>query len=145
MYWRDEIDARREKMDRTGQPFFEQTLALFDAVNSLRLDELRELVDDDYGIMDVDPAGETVVIESKAEWDEYMVRNFAAMEAAGARLETEVLKLLGEGRSAKQIAGELYRSEDTVRNHIRAIKHALDARSQLEAVARARKLGLLSD
>jgi GAF domain-containing protein len=61
------------------------------------------------------------------------------------RRQLEVLNLLGEGRSAKQIARELYRSEDTVRNHIRAIKHALDARSQLEAVARARKLGLLSD
>ncbi|QIN81335.1 GAF domain-containing protein [Rubrobacter tropicus] len=61
------------------------------------------------------------------------------------RRQLEVLRLLGDGKSARQISQELYRSEATVRNHIRAIKHALDARSQLEAVARARKLGLLSE
>lgn len=61
------------------------------------------------------------------------------------RRQREVLGLLGEGRSAKHIAADLHLSEDTVRNHIRAVKHALDARSQLEAIARARKLGLLSD
>ena len=61
------------------------------------------------------------------------------------RRQLEVLRLLGDGKSARQISQELYRSEATVRNHIRAIKHALDARSQLEAIARARKLGLLSD
>ena len=60
------------------------------------------------------------------------------------RRQREVLNLMGEGRSARQIAAELHLSEDTVRNHIRAVKHALDARSQLEAIARARKLGLLS-
>ena len=60
------------------------------------------------------------------------------------RRQAEVLNLLGEGRSARHIAAELHLSEATVRNHIRAVKHALDARSQLEAIARARKLGLLS-
>lgn len=60
------------------------------------------------------------------------------------RRQAEVLDLLGEGRSARHIAAELHLSEATVRNHIRAVKHALDARSQLEAIARARKLGLLS-
>jgi GAF domain-containing protein/DNA-binding CsgD family transcriptional regulator len=61
------------------------------------------------------------------------------------RRQHEVLNLLGEGRSARHIAAELHLSKATVRNHIRAVKHALDARSQLEAIARARKLGLLSD
>lgn len=61
------------------------------------------------------------------------------------RRQLEVLRLMGDGKSARQISQELYRSEATVRNHIRAIKHALDARSQLEAIARARKLGLLSE
>jgi DNA-binding NarL/FixJ family response regulator len=61
------------------------------------------------------------------------------------RRQLEVLNLLGEGRSARQIAAGLHLSEATVRNHIRAVKHALDARSQLEAIARARKLGLLAD
>lgn len=61
------------------------------------------------------------------------------------RRQLEVLNLIAEGRSARRIASELHLSEATVRNHIRAVKHALDARSQLEAIARARKLGLLAD
>ena len=61
------------------------------------------------------------------------------------RRQLEVLRLMGDGKSARQISQKLYRSEATVRNHIRAIKHALDARSQLEAIDRARKLGLLSE
>ncbi|MEJ7842544.1 MAG: GAF domain-containing protein [Rubrobacter sp.] len=60
------------------------------------------------------------------------------------RRQFEVLNLMSEGHPARQIAAELHLSEATVRNHIRAVKHALDARSQLEAIARARKFGLLS-
>jgi len=59
------------------------------------------------------------------------------------RRQLEVLGLMAEGKSARHIGAELYISEDTVRNHIRAIKHALDARSQLEVIARARRLGVL--
>lgn len=69
-----------------------------------------------------------------------------AVESLGlTRRQLEVLRLLGDGKSARQISQELFRSEATVRNHIRAIKHALDVRSQLEAIARARKLGLFPE
>ncbi|AHY47780.1 PAS domain S-box protein [Rubrobacter radiotolerans] len=57
--------------------------------------------------------------------------------------QAEVLGLLSSGRSAKEIGEKLYLSEATVRNHIRAILQALEAHSQLEALARARELGLL--
>jgi DNA-binding CsgD family transcriptional regulator/GAF domain-containing protein len=59
------------------------------------------------------------------------------------RRQREVLGLMAEGRTAWQIANHLHISEDTVRNHIRAIKQALDAGSQLEAIAQARRLGVL--
>ena len=57
--------------------------------------------------------------------------------------QLEVLKLLSEGKSAREIGGELYLSQATVRNHIRALLQALGAHSQLEVLARARELGLL--
>ena len=58
--------------------------------------------------------------------------------------QLEVLELLGRGKSAKEIGRELYLSEPTVRNHIRSLLQALGVHSQLEALARARELGLLT-
>lgn len=58
--------------------------------------------------------------------------------------QLEVLKLLSEGRSAKEIGQELYLSQATIRNHVRSLLQALGAHSQLEALAQARRLGLLS-
>lgn len=59
--------------------------------------------------------------------------------------QLEVLKLLAEGRSAREIGQGLYLSEATVRNHVRSLLQALGAHSQLEALAMARKLGLLAE
>ena len=52
--------------------------------------------------------------------------------------QVEVLRLLEQGRSTKQIAGELHLSTETVRNHIRRLFRALGVHSRLEAVAAAR-------
>jgi PAS domain S-box-containing protein len=50
----------------------------------------------------------------------------------------EVLRLLEQGRSTKQIAAELHLSPETVRNHIRRLLQALGVNSRLEAVAASR-------
>lgn len=55
----------------------------------------------------------------------------------------EVVQLLGEGASTEQIASRLSLSRETVRNHIRHILTRLDASSRLEAVAIARRDGLI--
>jgi PAS domain S-box-containing protein len=52
--------------------------------------------------------------------------------------QAEVLRLLEQGRSTKQIAAELHLSTETVRNHIRRLFRALGVNSRLEAVAAAR-------
>ena len=52
--------------------------------------------------------------------------------------QVEVLRLLEQGRSTKQIAAELHLSPETVRNHIRRLFQALGVNSRLEAVAAAR-------
>src|SRR3712207_6438333 len=56
------------------------------------------------------------------------------------RRQREVLGLMSEGKPAREISRQRHLSEATVRNHVRSIKQALGARSQLEAIAQARKL-----
>jgi PAS domain S-box-containing protein len=58
--------------------------------------------------------------------------------------QLEVLELLGVGKSVREIGTELYLSQATVRNHVRSLLQALGAHSQLEALAKARKVGLLA-
>jgi PAS domain S-box-containing protein len=58
--------------------------------------------------------------------------------------QAEVLRHLAVGASTEQIARELNISFETVRNHIRAVLRKLGARSRLEAVAKARRQGLIS-
>ena len=58
--------------------------------------------------------------------------------------QLEVLKLLSEGNSVKEIGQELYLSEATVRNHVRSLLQALGAHSQLEVLAKAREMGILT-
>ena len=53
--------------------------------------------------------------------------------------QAEVLRLLEQGRSTRQIAQELHLSRETVRNHIRHLTRALGVNSRLEAVALARR------
>jgi PAS domain S-box-containing protein len=57
--------------------------------------------------------------------------------------QLEVLEALAAGEPAKVIAGRLGIAETTVRNHIRMILVGLGCHSQLEAVAEARRLGLV--
>jgi DNA-binding CsgD family transcriptional regulator len=52
--------------------------------------------------------------------------------------QAEVLRLLEQGLSTKQIAQELHLSPETVRNHVRHLLRALGVNTRLEAVAAAR-------
>ncbi|MGZ4352221.1 MAG: LuxR C-terminal-related transcriptional regulator [Gaiellaceae bacterium] len=56
--------------------------------------------------------------------------------------QREVLALLSDGRSTKEIARELGIAEETARNHIRHLLRRLGARSRLSAVLEAKRLGL---
>jgi two-component system NarL family response regulator len=57
--------------------------------------------------------------------------------------EWEVLSLLDEGFNAAQIAEELIISRNTARNYVQNVLTKLSAHSKLEAVAVARRTGLL--
>ena len=57
--------------------------------------------------------------------------------------EMEVLRLMAEGMNNKDIAKELYISENTVKNHVRNILDKLHMRSRMEAVIYAVKENLV--
>jgi LuxR family maltose regulon positive regulatory protein len=59
------------------------------------------------------------------------------------RKEIRVLQLLVEGYSNSAMAEKLFVSDSTVRTHLRNINMKLDAHSRTQAVAIARRLGLI--
>lgn len=58
--------------------------------------------------------------------------------------EREALQLLGQGRTTTEISDQLGVALNTGRNHVQRVLQKLGARSQLEAVAIARREGLLT-
>jgi DNA-binding NarL/FixJ family response regulator len=58
--------------------------------------------------------------------------------------EIEILGKVGEGKTSKEIADELYISENTVRNHVRNILDKLGLKSRFEAVNWAYREGLIN-
>jgi LuxR family maltose regulon positive regulatory protein len=61
-----------------------------------------------------------------------------------SQAEARVLRFLQTSLSAPEIAGELYVSVNTVRTHMRHLYDKLGAHRRLEAIDRARALGLLA-
>jgi DNA-binding CsgD family transcriptional regulator len=57
--------------------------------------------------------------------------------------ERETLALLAAGHSTGEIAERMAISKETVRNHVKRVLRALDANSRVEAVAKARRAGLV--
>ncbi len=57
--------------------------------------------------------------------------------------QRQVLDLLADGLGPATIARRLGLSVPTVRNHVAAVLHRLGCHSQLEAVATARRRGLI--
>jgi DNA-binding CsgD family transcriptional regulator len=80
---------------------------------------------------DTQPASESTTTDAEARPPELTPR------------QALVLAMLADGKQARPIAAELGLSEMTVRNHIRAILRAFGCSSQLSAVAKARRLGLV--
>jgi DNA-binding NarL/FixJ family response regulator len=57
--------------------------------------------------------------------------------------EVEVMRLLAEGRSNREIAGALFLAEGTVKNLVTSVLSKLEVRDRTQAALRARDLGIL--
>ena len=66
----------------------------------------------------------------------------AAVPKLSAR-ETEILRLVAAGHSSDRIARDLDISIHTVRNHVRSFRRKLEAKTKLDAVVNALRLGVL--
>jgi GAF domain-containing protein len=55
--------------------------------------------------------------------------------------QREILRLITEGLSNKEIAGRIHLSENTVKSHIQEILRKLEARNRVQAAVRATKAG----
>jgi DNA-binding CsgD family transcriptional regulator len=59
-----------------------------------------------------------------------------------SRRELEVLSLIAEGRSTREIAAALWVTEETVKSHVTRVLRRLNARTRAHAVAIAYRDGL---
>lgn len=59
--------------------------------------------------------------------------------------ETEVLALVGKGKTNREIAEEMIISEHTVKVHLRTILNKLDLRNRQQAASYATKIGLVKE
>ena len=57
--------------------------------------------------------------------------------------EEEVLQLIADGCSTTEVAGKLYISHKTVKNHLASIYQKLDARDRTQAVLQAVRMGIV--
>ncbi|HEB97879.1 MAG TPA: response regulator transcription factor [Thiotrichales bacterium] len=88
-------------------------------------------------------AGETYVPSAALGQQTHAVNPGSPGKGLLTARQAEVLSLLAEGYSNKRIAQTLSISEATVRVHVSDILHQLHAENRTEAVAKARRLGLL--
>ena len=68
-----------------------------------------------------------------------------ALEEELTARELEVLHHLADGLTVQQIADEMFLGYETVKGYMTSLRQKLDARSQLQVVLAAARLGLLAD
>jgi len=68
----------------------------------------------------------------------------AREERVVTKREEEVLQLIADGCSTSEVAGQMYISQKTVKNHLASIYQKLDARDRTQAVLQAVRMGIVS-
>lgn len=90
--------------------------------------------------------GNMVIAREKLSDDcQTLSGNLAASFDDLSNREKEVLCLVGKGATNREIAGELFMSEHTVKVHLRAILNKLNLRNRQQAAAYATQVGLVGD
>jgi LuxR family maltose regulon positive regulatory protein len=87
-------------------------------------------------LLTVDPSQQSAAVDAPAD--------LSTLVEKLTKKECSVLRLLAGGLSNNDIGERLFVSESTVRTHLRSINAKLQSKNRTEAVAVARRLGLLS-
>lgn len=66
---------------------------------------------------------------------------YETIESPLTKREEEVIKLIADGKNTKEIAGELFITNGTVRNYISVILDKLNVSNRIEAVSRFKEKG----
>ncbi len=82
------------------------------------------------------------VAKPRAQAQSYLPSAQPPLEPLSQR-ELEILQLIAQGLSNREIGARLFLALDTVKGHNRRIYDKLEVQRRTEAVARARELGLL--
>lgn len=86
---------------------------------------------------------EAVELKSEVQADQRLIQSMKSLIEPLSERELEVLRLIAQGLSNRQISERLFLALSTIKGHNRIIFDKLQVTRRTEAVAQARKLGLL--
>jgi len=66
-------------------------VSMLEFVSKHDFDRLAQICDDDFGIIDLDPQGKSIVVSNRAEWENWFQTLFAKLQAIAAETNSEVL------------------------------------------------------
>jgi hypothetical protein len=72
-------------------PFYDLTVSMLECVSTHNFDELAQICDDDFGIIDLDTQGKNVVVANRKEWESWFHSLFAKLDAMQAKTSSEIL------------------------------------------------------
>ncbi|MEL6892838.1 MAG: nuclear transport factor 2 family protein, partial [Actinomycetota bacterium] len=100
------------------RPFYAETLSLLRSVRDHDFETLANLCDDDFGIVDVDPAGQARPIRTRVEWERWFHELFATLDSMGAATDSEILgyQAMVEGTMGMSVLD--FRQTLTVGEHV---------------------------
>lgn len=84
-----------------------------------------------------------LVVESPAAAQAFRLNDMAVEKLGISPRELEVLQLMAEGLSNRQIGERLFVSESTVKTHAASLNVKLHAERRTQAVEKAKRLGLI--
>lgn len=90
------------------------------------------------------PKVETVIIERKLNAADFVPNEQELAERKISKRELEVLQLMADGMSNKEIADSLFVSLNTIKSHSSNLFEKLEVKRRTQAVETAKKLGILS-
>lgn len=73
-----------------NKPFFAETQQLFAHVRDHAFEPLAALCDDDFGIVDINAEGGTLVVRNRAEWEAWFRGLFSQLTALQAQTWSEI-------------------------------------------------------